>query len=75
MIRGLSLASPGVIIGGLMAFIWVNWMRDEYLSRDVSSGTIGWAVVFGLVLLVFAASIGPARYAGSMSPAGQLRED
>ena len=36
--RGLMLGLPGAILGSLLAFILVDWLRDEYLSRDVSSG-------------------------------------
>ena len=73
--RGLTLSMPGLVAGGLLAFIAVAWMRDDFLSREVSAGAVTAAVVVGLAAVLFAASLGPAREAKRTQPAPLLRED
>jgi len=73
--RGLLLTLPGLIIGGFLAFILVAWLRDEYVSRDVSPGAVTLSVVAGLILLLLVASLGPARQARQTQPAPLLKED
>jgi len=73
--RGLLLGLPGLVIGALLAFIAVAWLRDDFVSRDISPFAVTLAVVVGLVLLLAAASLGPARQARRTQPAPLLREE
>jgi hypothetical protein len=73
--RGLLLGLPGVIVGGLLAFIAVGFLRDDIVSRDVSPGAVTAGVIVGLVVLILIASFGPAREAARMQPAPLLRAD
>lgn len=73
--RGLMLSLPGLVLGGLFAFIVVVVLRDDYLSREISPAAVTIAVIAGLVLLLLAASLGPARQARRTQPAPLLRED
>lgn len=73
--RGLGLGLPGLALGALLAFIAVAWLRDNYVPRDVSPGFVTVGVVMGLIFLVLAASLAPARRARRMLPAPLLRED
>lgn len=75
MRRGLILGLPGLVLATLLAFIAVAWLRDDYVSPDVSPTLVTFAVVAGLVLLIAIASLGPARQAMRMQPAPLLRED
>lgn len=73
--RGLTIALPGLVSGALLAFILVAWLRDDYLSREISPGIVSGCVLISLALLLVAASVGPARRAGETQPAPLLRED
>jgi ABC-type antimicrobial peptide transport system permease subunit len=73
--RGFLLGLPGLVIGALLAFIAVAWLRDDFVSRDISPMGVTIAVVAGLLLLLAAASLGPARQARQTQPAPLLRED
>jgi ABC-type antimicrobial peptide transport system permease subunit len=73
--RGLVLGLPGLVIGALLAFTTVAWLRSEYVAREVSPGMVTTWVVIGLVLLLIAASAAPARAARRTQPAPLLRED
>jgi putative ABC transport system permease protein len=73
--RGVALSLPGLILGGLLAFIAVASMRDDFGSRDISAGVVAAAVVVGLGALLIIASLGPAREAKCTQPALLLRED
>jgi putative ABC transport system permease protein len=73
--RGLLLTLPGLAVGMFTAFILVDWLRDNYLSRDISPGVVTVGVVVGLILLFLMASLGPARHARLTQPAPLLRED
>lgn len=73
--RGLMLGLPGLIVGALLAFLAVAWLRDDFVSRDISPLPVSLAVVAGLVLLIGVASLGPARRARRTQPAPLLRED
>jgi ABC-type antimicrobial peptide transport system permease subunit len=74
-LRGLWLSLPGLVVGALLAFIVVAWLRDDFLSREISPGLVTVAVVVGLALLLLAASYGPARQAKRTQPAPLLREE
>jgi ABC-type antimicrobial peptide transport system permease subunit len=73
--RSLSLSLPGIFFGGLLSFVVVAWMREDYLSRDVSPGAVSVYVVAGLAVLVLLATTGPAQEARQTQPASLLRED
>ena len=73
--RGLMLGLPGLILGALCAFIAVAWLRDDFVSREISPYAVTLAVFAGLVLLLCAASLGPARQARRTQPAPLLREE
>ncbi|MFS8609035.1 MAG: ABC transporter permease, partial [Gammaproteobacteria bacterium] len=73
--RGFVLGLPGLVLGTLLALIAVAWLRDEYLSRDVSPFLVTGAVAVVVTLLLLAASVGPARQARRTEPAPLLRED
>jgi len=73
--RGLVLSLPGLVVGALCAFILVSWLRDAYVSRDISSGVVTLGVAAGLTALLLAASLGPATQARRTQPAPLLREE
>lgn len=73
--RSLMLGVPGLALGAPLAFILVAWLRDDYVTRDVSPFLVTVAVVAGMVLLLLVASMGPARLARRTQPAPLLRED
>ncbi|HEX6995498.1 MAG TPA: ABC transporter permease [Gammaproteobacteria bacterium] len=73
--RGLALGLPGLVLGTLLAFIAVAWLRDGYVSRGVSPTAVAALVAVGIALLVFAATLGPARHARNTEPAPLLREE
>jgi putative ABC transport system permease protein len=75
MRRGLMLGLPGLVLGALLAFIAVAWLRDGFVSRSVSPLAVTVVVAVGLVLLLAAASFGPARQAMRTQPAPLLREE
>ncbi len=73
--RGLLLSLPGLVTGGLLAFIAVAWLRDDFVSREISPAVVTLWVIAGLTLLVLAASLTPAREARRTQPAPWLREE
>ena len=72
---GLLLGLPGLVVGMPLAFIVVAWLRNDYLSRDISPSAMVVAVASGIAALVIAASLGPAIQARRTQPAPLLRED
>ena len=75
ILRGLTLGLPGLVLGALLAFITVAWLREGFVSREISPFAVTLAVVIGLALLLCAASLGPARQARRTQPAPLLREE
>lgn len=73
--RGLLLSLPGLVLGALLAFILVAWLREDFISRDINPGLVTISVVCGLAVLLTIASLGPARHARRTQPAPLLRED
>ena len=73
--RGILMGLPGLAIGGLLAFIVVGYLRGDYVLRDISPGFVTVGVIAGLVSILLAASLGPAREARRTLPAPLLRED
>jgi hypothetical protein len=73
--RGLMLSQPGLALGTLLAFILVAWLRDGFISEEVSPGIVTLAVVAGMSALMLLASLGPAMQAKRTQPAPLLRED
>ena len=72
--RGLTMSLPGLVVGGLLAFIVVALLRDDYVSRDVSPGVVTTLVIVGLALVLLAASLAPALEAKRTRPEPLLRE-
>ena len=73
--RGFMLVLPGLVAGALLAFLLVAWLRDDYLSREISPGVVAVAVVIGVASLMLAASLAPAREARVTRPAPLLSEE
>lgn len=73
--RGLVLGMPGLVLGTLLAFIVVAWLRDGFVSRSVSPAVVALLVAIGIAALVFGATLGPARQARNTEPAPLLREE
>ena len=72
--RGLTLGLPGLLAGGFLAFIAVAWVRSDFLSQDISPAVVTiWSIV-GLIVLLLAASLSPAREARQTQPAPMLRD-
>ena len=73
--RGLLMSLPGLVLGGMLAFIAVAWLRSDFLGDEVSPAIVTVTVVAGLALLLLAATLGPAGEARRTQPAPLLRED
>jgi ABC-type antimicrobial peptide transport system permease subunit len=73
--RGMLIGLPGLVLGLPCAFILVVWLRDDYVSRAVPPFAVTVIVAMGLIALLLAASLGPARLARRTQPAPLLRED
>jgi predicted permease len=73
--RGVLMSVPGLVLGALLALAIAAWLRDDFVSRDISALAVTLAVLLGLGLLLLAASLGPARLARRTQPAPLLRED
>jgi ABC-type antimicrobial peptide transport system permease subunit len=73
--RGLVLGVPGLILGVLLAFVVAAWLRDDFVSREVSAPVITLAVLAALIVLLLAASVGPAAMARRTQPAPLLKQD
>jgi hypothetical protein len=71
----LALGVPGLVLGSLLAIGAVGWLRDGFVSRDISPFGVALAAVAGLVLLMLVASFGPALRARRTQPAPLLRDD
>jgi predicted permease len=73
--RGLVLGLPGLALGAPLAFIAVAWLRDHFLSRQISPAVVTVGVVLGVALLTVLASLGPAQLARRADPVLALREE
>jgi predicted permease len=73
--RGLTMSVPGLIVGGLLAYITVAWVRDEYLAEFVPAFQVTIVVLLGMCAVLLAANFGPAREARRTQPAPLLREE
>jgi hypothetical protein len=73
--RSFLLGAPGLVFGGILAFIVVGWLRDGFVTAAVSASAVSLAAVLVIVALVVAATLGPARQARRMAPAMLLRVD
>lgn len=73
--RGLGLGLPGVLLGAVLGFLVAAWLRDDFVSREISALIATSLVIIAVVGLLLAASIGPARHARRTQPAPLLRED
>ena len=75
MQRGLLMSLPGLALGGMLGFIVAAWLRDDFVSRDISPALVTAYVVVGLTALLLSATIGPALTASRTQPAPLLREE
>jgi hypothetical protein len=75
LLRGIVLGLPGLVLGGLLAFIVAAWLRGDFISGDISPVSIVLCVLLGLTALLCTASFGPAGEARRTQPAQLLRED
>jgi hypothetical protein len=75
MQRGLLMSLPGLALGGMLGFIVAAWLRDDFVSRDISPSLVTGYVMVGLAALLLLATIGPARTASRTQPAPLLREE
>lgn len=66
---------PGLVLGTVLAFISVAWLRDGFVSRSVSPAGVAVLVAIGIAALVIGATLGPARQARNTEPAPLLREE
>jgi ABC-type antimicrobial peptide transport system permease subunit len=75
LFRGLLLGTPGLVTGGLLAYIAVAWLRDDFISPEIAPSLVTIWVLAGLTFILLVASLGPAREARRTQPAPLLRED
>ena len=73
--RGMMLGLPGLVLSLPLTYILVAWLRDNYVSREVSPLLVTLVVITVMLALLLGASIGPARLARRTQPAPLLRED
>jgi hypothetical protein len=73
--RAFLLGLPGIALGAIGGFIVAAWLRSDFVSRDVLPAVVTLAVIAGLMALLIAASVGPARQARATQPAQLLREE
>ncbi len=73
--RGVALGVPGLVLGTLLAFIVVAWLRDDFVSHNVSPAAVAALVAFGIAALIIGATVGPVRRARNADPAPLLREE
>jgi hypothetical protein len=74
LLRGLLLGTPGLVTGGLLAFVAVAWLRDDFISSEIVPSLVTIWVLAGLTFILLVASLGPAREARRTQPAPLLRE-
>ena len=75
VLRALLSSAPSLVVGALLAFIAVAWLRADYLGDRISPALVSVAVAVALGLLLIASCLGPAREAMQTQPARLLRED
>jgi putative ABC transport system permease protein len=73
--RGLALGASGLVLGALLAFITVAWLRGDFVSLSVSPLAISALVVLAIAALLIVASLGPARQVRRTPPAPLLRQE
>jgi len=73
--RGLLLGAPGIVLGGLLAFVTVAWLRGDFVSNTVSPGAVTAIVLLALAALLLVAGMGPARAARRTDPGPLLKQD
>lgn len=73
--RGLLQGVPGLVLGSLLGFIVVAWMKDGFVAATVSPTAITVVVLAGLLALLLCATAGPARQARSTDPGPLLKEE
>jgi putative ABC transport system permease protein len=74
LVRGLWLGVPGMLPGGLLAFVAVAWMRGEFVDQAVSPAIVTVLVLSGIAALQLLAALGPAYDARRTEVAAWLKE-
>lgn len=73
--RGVVQGLPGLVVGAVLGFIVVAWLREDFVSRESSPSAIALIVTAGVAALLLAATWGPARQASRTEPAPLLKEE
>jgi len=74
-VRALSLGLPGLVLATLLAWSIVAWLRRGFVGTSVSPFAVAVLVAVGIAVLVFTASLGPARHARNIQTAAVLRDE
>jgi putative ABC transport system permease protein len=73
--QGLRLASAGVVLGLVAAFVVGGWIRSLLFEVDARDPATFAAVAVAVALVAVAASYGPARRAATTDPLVVLRAE
>lgn len=73
--RGMLLGLPGLVLAAVLGFLTVAWLRDRFVSTEVSPLVATVAVLTASLALLWFATLGPARRARDTAPAPLLREE
>ncbi|HEX3838114.1 MAG TPA: ABC transporter permease [Steroidobacteraceae bacterium] len=73
--RGLLLATPGLLFGIPLAFICLQWLREELISVAVPTGGIVVLVAAAVAVLLVAATLGPAQEAATSPLSSTLKDE
>ncbi len=73
--RSFLMGVPGLVFGAVLAFIAIVLMQDGFLSRDISPLAIAASASAGVLGLVLAATLGPARLARTTDPGPLLKQE
>lgn len=73
--RAFSLGLPGLVLATFFAWVLVAWLRRGFVGPYVSPSAVAALVAIGVVVLIFAASLGPAQNARNIQAASVLRDE
>jgi putative ABC transport system permease protein len=75
LVRGLWFGVPGMLLGGLLAFIAVAWMRGEFVDQAVLPAVVTMLALSGIAALLVLAALGPAHDARRTEAAAWLNAE